>query len=94
MIEILPCLVPWTGQVMPVQEIFVLPWLLLSAQYKTIIFLTVHFFTLFDPIAQQPGQADVLGRLSRCVSAVNAYNVQLRDCMETLNRFSNNKNQL
>jgi hypothetical protein len=31
------------------------------------IFLTAHFFTLFIPIAQQPGQAVVLGRLSLCL---------------------------
>jgi hypothetical protein len=34
---------------------------------KNIIFLTEHFFTLLVPIAQQPGQAGVLGRLSLCL---------------------------
>jgi hypothetical protein len=32
----------------------------------TSIFLTAHFFTLFIPIVQYPGQAVVLGRLSLC----------------------------
>jgi hypothetical protein len=56
----------------------VLPWLLrlarragtrdfcpaLACSSQPIIFLTVHFSTLLVPIAQQPGQAVVLGRLS------------------------------
>ncbi len=49
---------------MPVQEIFALPWLLYSAQYKIFIFLAVHYFKSFVPITQQAGQAAVLGRLS------------------------------
>jgi hypothetical protein len=48
----------------PVQEIFVLSWLPLSAQYKNLFFLAVHNFNSFVPIAQQAGQAAVLGRLS------------------------------
>jgi hypothetical protein len=39
----------------------------LVSPVKNIIFLTVHFFTLFVHIAQQPGQAGVLGRLSLCL---------------------------
>jgi hypothetical protein len=31
---------------------------------QNIVFLPVQFFTLLVPIAQQPGQAGVLGRLS------------------------------
>jgi hypothetical protein len=31
---------------------------------QNIFFLTVHYFNSFGPIAQQPGQAVVLGRLS------------------------------
>jgi hypothetical protein len=31
------------------------------------IFLTVHFFTLVVPIAQQPGHAGVLGGVSLCL---------------------------
>jgi hypothetical protein len=31
---------------------------------QNIYFLNVHFFSSFVPIAQQAGQADVLGRLS------------------------------
>ncbi len=44
----------------PVQEIFVLPWLLLSALF------TLHYYNSFVPIAQQAGQgqAAVQGRLS------------------------------
>jgi hypothetical protein len=39
------------------QEIFILPWLRLSAQYKNKFFLTAHFFTLcVSPFAPQPGQ--------------------------------------
>jgi hypothetical protein len=34
---------------------------------QNIIFLTAHFFTLTVPIAQQPGPAAVLGRLSLCL---------------------------
>jgi hypothetical protein len=52
------------GFVVPLQDIFVLPWLL-----QNISFLTVHNFYSFVPIAQQPGQAAVPGRLSlsRCL---------------------------
>ncbi len=50
----------------PVLEVFVLLWLLLSAQYK--IFCSslyiVHYFNSFVNIAQQTGQAVVQGRLS------------------------------
>ncbi len=34
---------------------------------QNIIFLTAHFFTLLIPLAQQPEQAGVLGRLSLCL---------------------------
>ncbi len=40
----------------------------LVSPVQNIIFLTIHFFTLLVPIAQQPGQAVVLGRLSLYVS--------------------------
>ncbi len=60
-----PSILGWfIGFVVQVQEIFVLPWLLLSAQSKIFFFLTVHCFNSFVPIAQQAGQAVVLGRLS------------------------------
>jgi hypothetical protein len=49
---------------MPVQETFILPWLLWSAQYKIFFFLTEHYFNLCVPVAQQTGQAVVQGRLS------------------------------
>jgi hypothetical protein len=39
----------------------------LVSPVQNIIFLIAHFFTLFVPIAQQPGQAVVLGRLSQCL---------------------------
>ncbi len=49
---------------------FALPWLFWKAQYKNIFFLTVHIFNSFVPVAQQAGQATLLGRLSLnvCVS--------------------------
>jgi hypothetical protein len=47
----------------PVHKNFVLPWLLYSAEYKY-FFLTIHYFNSFVLIAQQAGQAVVLGRLS------------------------------
>ncbi len=52
-------LVLWASRA-PVQEIFFLPWLLLSA------LLTLHYYNSFVPIAQQAGQghAAVQGRLS------------------------------
>jgi hypothetical protein len=57
----------WLGS-LPVQEIFVLPWLLCSQpSTKNFVFLSIHFFNSFVPIAQQAGhsgQAAVLGRLS------------------------------
>jgi hypothetical protein len=37
---------------------------LVVSPVQNIIFLTIHFSTLLVPIAQQPGQAGVLGRLS------------------------------
>ncbi len=40
---------------------------LVSPAVRNIIFLTGHFFTFLVPIAQQPGQAGVLGRLSLCL---------------------------
>ncbi len=54
----------FVGLVVPVQEIFVLPWLLLLAQYKMFFFLTAHSFTSFVPIAQQAWQAVVPRRMS------------------------------
>ncbi len=39
----------------------------LVSPVQNIIFLTVHFFTLVVPIAQQPRQVVVLGRLSLCL---------------------------
>jgi hypothetical protein len=58
---------PWlmfAGLVVLVQEIYVLPWLLLLVDpVKNIFFLTVHYFN-FVHIVQQAGQAVMLGRLS------------------------------
>jgi hypothetical protein len=57
-------LVWFVGLFVPVQETFILPWLLWSAQYKIFI-LTVRYFNLCaPPNAQQPWQAAVQGRLS------------------------------
>jgi hypothetical protein len=41
----------------------------LISPVQKIIFLAAHFFTLLVSIAQQPGQAVVLGRLSLCLLA-------------------------
>ncbi len=60
----------WFGRwaCVPVQEISVLPWLLYCGpSTKYIFFLTIHYFSLCVPIAQQPGQAVVQGRLPRNV---------------------------
>ncbi len=56
---------------MPVQWTFVL-----SSPAQNIIFLIVHFFTLLVPIAQQPGQAVVLGHLSLCLWSVPCLNIE------------------
>ncbi len=53
----------FVGPIVSVLETFIQPWLLWSAQYKR-FFFTVQYFNLRVPIAQQPGQAVVLGRLS------------------------------
>jgi hypothetical protein len=43
---------------MSVQETFIImPWLFWSAKYKIFFSLTVHYFNLCVPIAQQPGHA-------------------------------------
>ncbi len=60
---------------MPVQEIFVLPWLLFSRPRTNFFFHLQTLFQSFVPIAQQSGQEVVLGRLSLstsiCVSGEN-----------------------
>jgi hypothetical protein len=58
---VLPRLIRWARQA--VQETFILPCLLWSAQYKIFFFLSVHYFNLCVPIAQQPKQAVEQGRL-------------------------------
>jgi hypothetical protein len=68
--ESVPSLV---GIVVPVLEIFVLPWLLYSDQYKIFFFLTVHYFNAIIPIAQQAGQAVVLGHMSLSICLWVAY---------------------
>jgi hypothetical protein len=63
----------------------VLPWLVrcagtrdfcfalaaLVSPVQNVIFLIAYFFTFLVPFAQQPGQTDVLGRLSLCVAGLN-----------------------
>ncbi len=62
MLGALPWLVRWTRRA---GTIDLCPALTaLFSQLQNIIHFTVHFFTLLVPIAQQPGQAGVLGRLS------------------------------
>jgi hypothetical protein len=58
---VLPWLVHWT-RAGTADFCPALPALVSPVQH--INFLTVHFFTLLVSIAQQPGQAGVLGRLS------------------------------
>jgi hypothetical protein len=56
---------------MPVQETFILPCLIWSVQYKIFFFLTVHYFNLCVPIAQQPGHwagSRAGSPVSECVS--------------------------
>jgi Mg2+/citrate symporter len=55
------------GVVVPVQEIFCSALASLVGPVQTIFFLTDHYFISFLPIAQQAGQAAVLGRLSLCM---------------------------
>jgi hypothetical protein len=54
---ILPWLVRWAGRAVTIDFALV-------SSVQNIIFLTAHYFTLLVPIAQQPVQADVPGRLS------------------------------
>jgi hypothetical protein len=54
----------FVGLVVPVQSIFCPALAALVSPVQNIIFNTIHFFTLLVPIAQQPGQAGMLGRLS------------------------------
>jgi hypothetical protein len=61
----------FVGFVVPVQEIFVMPWLHDKVgPVQNIFFLTAHYFSVLVPTAKQAGQAVVLGRLSLsvCVS--------------------------
>ncbi len=58
----LPWLIRWTCRASTRDLCLVLASLVSPVQ--NIIFLPVLFFTLLVPIAQQPGQAGVLGRLS------------------------------
>jgi hypothetical protein len=62
----------FVGLVVHVEDIFILPWLLWSAQCKIVFFLIVHYFTFCVSVDQQPGQAVVLGRRSLylCVSGL------------------------
>jgi hypothetical protein len=66
MIGVLPRLVRWTRRAGTLDFCPALAGLFSPVQ--NIMFLTVHFFTLLVPIAQQPGQAGVLGSLSLCGS--------------------------
>ncbi len=80
-----PSLVMFVGLVVPVQEtLFCLgcsSWP--STKY---IFLTIHYFNSFVPIAQQAGQAAMLGRLSLSMSLWKQYTI----CMKVGLNFSKN----
>jgi hypothetical protein len=62
---VLPWLISWTCRASTRDLCPALAALVRPEQ--NIIFLPVLFFTLLVPIAQQPGQAGVLGRLSLCL---------------------------
>ncbi len=47
----------------------------LFSPLQNLIFLTAHFFTLLVPIARQPGQAGVLGRL--CLWSIVGYSSEI-----------------
>jgi hypothetical protein len=60
--EVFPWLVRWSCRAGP--RVFCSALAALVGPVQNIVFLTVHFFYSFVPIAQQAGQAAVLGRLS------------------------------
>ncbi len=60
----------------------------LVSPVPNIIFLTVHFFNLFVPIAQEPRQAGVLGRLSLCLWVHRWYNTEKRRKKERMRTYS------
>jgi hypothetical protein len=62
---VLPWLVRWARRAGTID--FCPAWAALVSPVQNIIFLPARFFTLLVPIAQQPGQAVVLGRLSQCL---------------------------
>jgi hypothetical protein len=77
----LPWLVRWARRAGTIDFYPALAALL--RQVQNIIFLTEHFYTILVPIAQQPGQAVVLGlflsghsyvRLSRTVCVLSSFN--------------------
>ena len=79
---------------MPIQEIFVQPWLhALVGPVQNICFLTVQDFKSFVPIAQQAGQAIVLGRLSlsKYVFLVDSLFKGIIFCDEYISKASKNK---
>jgi hypothetical protein len=59
---VLPWLLSWACRANTIDFCSALAPLVVPVQ--NIFFLTAHFFTLLVPIALQPGQAFVLGRLS------------------------------
>jgi hypothetical protein len=65
MIKVLPWLVRWTRRAGTID--FSPAWVVLVSPILNIIFPITHFFTLLGLIAQQHGQAGVLGRLSLCL---------------------------
>ncbi len=84
-----PSLVMFVGLVVPVQEtLFCLgcsSWP--STKY---IFLTIHHFNSFVPIAQQAGHAAMLGRLSLSMSLWKQYTICITWCMNVGLIFSKN----
>ncbi len=70
----------FVGSVVLIQQIFVLPWLFQSAQYKI-------FFNAFVPIAHLAGQAALLGRLSPNTVCISGATTTQKKCL-LLNFYS------
>ncbi len=77
----LPWLVRWA--VVPVQEIFCPAQTALFGLVQNIIFLAVHFFTSFVPIAQQARQSCRVAYLLICFSG---YDTATIDCTRDIEK--------
>jgi hypothetical protein len=73
---VLPWLVHWSCRVG--SKDFCSALAALVDPVQNIFFLTVHYFNDFDPIAQQSGQAAMLGRLSLSTVLVHMCSCSIR----------------